>query len=233
MKNGVIPKEIAVIGKGFVNGIKIFNPNQKVTYAPAFRFQHLWNGESHSPDKETYTILIALPITFDDSVHIIKQMIVCIDKISIKSLRFWVKPHPTMPTNKLKRKFGSIWPKSFEFIDIDTQTALRKADILVSGMSSICLETIALGVPVLVIDQPRGLQYNPIPNELNQDLSKNCKTSQDILNGIVHYRKRDEEELARHHQLGLKIRETYFEPVTREGVLKFLGIKGDSIIGKS
>ena len=148
-------------------------------------------------------------------------------------LRFWVKPHPTMSANRIKNEFSSKWPKFFEFINFDTQSALRKADILISGMSSICLEAMALGIPVLVVEQAQGLQFNPIPNELNQDLSKNCKTSQDILNGIVHYRKRAEEELARHHQLGLKIRETYFEPVTREGVLKFLGIKGDSIIGKS
>ena len=232
-ENNIVPKEIAVIGKGFVNGMKIFNPNQKATHAPAFRFQHLWNGESHSPDKETYTILIALPVTFDDSVHIIKQMITCIDKVSMGSLRFWVKLHPTMPENKLKREFVSIWPKSFEFIAIDTQTALRKADILVSGMSSICLETIALGVPVLVIDQPRGLQYNPIPDKLEQDLWKQCSSSQDILDGIEHYRKRDEEELVRHKQLGLQIRKTYFEPVTRVGVLKFLGIEGEYNIAKS
>ena len=57
--------------------------------------------------------------------------------------------------------------------------------------------------------------------------------SQNILDGIKHYRKRDEEELARHHQLGLQIRKTYFEPVIREGVLKILGIKGDCIVAKS
>jgi len=148
-------------------------------------------------------------------------------------MRFWIKPHPTMPAERLKRKFGSRCPQSFHFTDLDTQAALRKSDILVSGMSSICLEAMALGIPVLVVEQLQGLQFNPIPNELNQDLSKNCKTNQDILNGIEYYRKRDEEELARHHQLGLQIRKTYFEPVTREGVLKFLGIKGDSIIGKS
>jgi len=227
-ENSIVPEEIAVIGKGFVNGMKIFNPNQKVSYAPAFRFQHLWNGGSHAPDKDTYTILIALPVTFDDSVHIIEQVIACIDEVSMKSLRFWVKPHPTMLANKLKREFGSIWPKSFEFIDINTQTALRKADILVSGMSSICLEAMALGVPVLVIDQPRGLQYNPIPGDLRQDLWKQCSSNQDILDGIDLYRNRNDKELNRHKELGQQIRETYFEHVTREGVLKFLGIEGDS-----
>ncbi|MDP7197535.1 MAG: hypothetical protein QF864_15285, partial [SAR202 cluster bacterium] len=118
LNHGVVPKKIAVIGKGFIDGLKIFNLDHEVDYAPAFRFQHLWNGEPHSTDKTYYTILIAFPITIDDSVHIIEQVIACIDEVSMKSLRFWVKPHPTMLANKLKREFGSIWPKSFEFIDI-------------------------------------------------------------------------------------------------------------------
>jgi CDP-glycerol glycerophosphotransferase (TagB/SpsB family) len=151
----------------------------------------------------------------------------------MKSLRFWVKPHPTMSANRIKNEFSSKWPKFFEFINFDTQSALRKADILISGMSSICLEAMALGIPVLVVEQAQGLQFNPIPNELNQDLSKNCKTSQDILDGIELYKNRDNAELVRHKDLGLQIRETYFEPVTRLGVLKFLGIEGDPIFEES
>ena len=100
-------------------------------------------------------------------------------------------------------------------------------------MSSICLEAMALGVPVLVVEQARGLQFNPIPNELDQDLWKQCSSSQDILEGIKLYQKRDEKELSRHRKLGLEIREIYFEPVTREGVLKFLGIEEDYTIGES
>ena len=85
----------------------------------------------------------------------------------------------------------------------------------------------------MVVDQPQGLQYNPIPDKLDQDLWKKCSSSEDILDGIKLFRERNEEELTRHHQLGLQIRKTYFEPVTREGVLKFLGIKGDSIVAES
>lgn len=233
LDNGVIPEIIAVIGKGFVDSLKVFNKGQKVVYAPAFRFQHLWNNCDLSPDKETYTILIALPITFDDSVHIIERMIACTNEKSIKTIRFWVKHHPTMPVKKIKRKFGEKWPQSFHFTDLDTQEAIRKANILVSGMSSITLEAMALGVPVLVIKQPSWLQYNPVPDNLEKDLWKLCGTREDIIEGVELYRKRDEAELTRHKELGLRIRETYFEPVTREGVLKFLGIEGEYNIAKS
>jgi len=39
--------------------------------------------------------------------------------------------------------------------------------------------------------------------------------------------------MAGHHQLGLQIRKTYFEPVIREGVLKLLDIEGDTTIAES
>ena len=85
LSHGVVPKKIAVIGKGFVNVLKIFNLDHEVNYAPAFRFQHLWNNEPRSTDKTYYTILIALPITFNDSIHIINQVISCINNYSIYS----------------------------------------------------------------------------------------------------------------------------------------------------
>ena len=88
------------------------------------------------------------------------------------------------------------------------------------------------GMPVLLIEQSLGLQYNPIPDKLDQDLWKQCRSSQDILDGIKIFRERDNKELARHHELGLQIRDTYFEPVTRERVLKLVGIEGNSIIGE-
>jgi hypothetical protein len=232
-ENGVVPKEIAAIGKGFINGLKVFNPNQKVGYAPAFRFQHLWNGGPCAPAKDNYTILIALPFTFNDSIYLIEQMILCSNEICIESMRFMIKPHPILSKEKIKSIFGKRWPRTFEFTQVDTQIALRKVDIVVSGMSSICLEAMALGVPVIAVEQPNGLQNNPIPEEIEQDLWKPCNSVKSILAGINHYKGRDEEEKVRHYQLGLKIRKTYFEPVSRVGVLKILGIEGDSTIGKS
>jgi len=229
----VIPTKIAVMGKGLVESTKEFFPELDVIRSPAFRFNHLFDETLHKSDSNKYIIFVALSIMIKESIYILKTVERIINNIDMNNLHFWVKPHPTMSEEILKKGLDGKWPKSFDFIDFSTQAALRKADILVGGMSNICLEAMALGVPVLVIEQPQGLQYNPIPDDIEQDLWKQCDSSQNILDGIEHYRKRDEKELARHHQLGLQIRETYFQPVTREGVLKFLGIEGDSTFAKS
>ena len=108
---------------------KIFIPELKVDYAPAFRFQHLWNGEPHSTDKTYYTILIALPITFNDSIHIINQVISCINDYSMKSLRFWVKPHPTMSEETLKKGLSGKWPEEFILIEGPSSDYISSSDI--------------------------------------------------------------------------------------------------------
>jgi len=228
LHHNLIPKDIAVIGKGFVNGLKIFNGDHNIEYAPAFRFQHLWNSQPHLPEKDYYTILIALPIIFAESIHILNQVIFCIKDLSIKSFRLWVKPHPTMSVNKIKNALANNYDDLLEFIQTDTKDALRQCDILISGMSSICLESISLGIPVLVVDQKQGLKYKAIPNELDQDLWKQVSSSQDIIAGIEFYRKRSMKEQIRHAELGKKIRENYFEPVTRKGVLRLLRIERNS-----
>jgi len=228
--NNVVPEKIAVIGKAFVDGLKIFSPNHDIEYAPAFRFQHLWNGEPHKPDSNKYTVLIALPIILNDSIHIIKMVNSCLNDLSINTLRIWVKPHPTISVDQLKNELSTEWPNIFEICEDDTQLALRKSDILISGMSSICLEAMALGIPALVVEQPYGLQFVPVPDDIPQDLWKLCYSKRDILKSIEHFKSRNENELIRHANLGNEIREKCFEPVNRQGILKFLNINGEEII---
>jgi hypothetical protein len=43
---------------------------------------------------------------------------------------------------------------------------------MIRRLSSIFLEAMALGFPVLVVDQSQGFHYIPIPNGLDQDLWK-------------------------------------------------------------
>ena len=68
----------------------------------------------------------------------------------------------------------------------------------------------------------KGLNYNTIPEEIPQDLWHSCRTSNGINNAIEFYRNRSDEEIARHKEIGIRIRKDYFEPVTKESVFKFL-----------
>ena len=48
----------------------------------------------------------------------------------------------------------------------------EQADIIISGMSSICLEAMALGIPAIIVENIHGLKYNAIPSQISKDLWK-------------------------------------------------------------
>ena len=64
--------------------------------------------------------------------------------------------------------------------------------------------------------------YNPIPETITDDIWRLCYSSEEIKKAIQFYKSRSPEEIKKHEVAEKKIREEYFEPVTKEGVRRFL-----------
>ena len=220
--SGILPATISVIGKGFIDSTREFAAILNVENSPAFRFQHVWNESTAKPDSNYFTILVALSIMSEESFNILNLVNEYLKTIGSNNMRFWVKPHPAMSEKELRNGFDNKWPEEFIIIQGPSSEYIPRSDIMISGMSSICLESMSLGVPVIVVENLRGLSYNPIPEEVSQDLWRPCRTPNDIENEVEYYQNRSDEEINRHKEIGLKIREDYFEPVTKEGVRNFL-----------
>ena len=222
----VIPNKIAVIGNGLVDSTKEFFPDLNVVISPAFRFNHLWDATYNKPDTCKFRILVALSITLKESVYILKTIEKIIGEIDITNMLFWIKPHPTMSKEKLKIALDGKCPKEFIFIQGSSSDYLNRCNILISGMSSICLEAMALGIPVIVVEKLSGLHYDQIPKEIPQGLWTSCRTLGDIENAIECYKNRSDKEIEEHKKIGLRIKKDYFEPISRDGVLDFLNLNG-------
>ena len=221
-KSNVLPTKIAVTGKGLIDSTKEFAPSINVESSPAFRFQHVWDESGAEPDPNYFTTLVALSIVYDESIYILRLVKECLKTMASTNLRFWVKPHPTMSKETLKKGLGGKWPEEFILIEGPSSDYIRKSNIVVSGMSSICLETLALGIPVILVENSAGLNYNPIPENIIQDLWRSCRTSEEISTAIILFKDRSDEQIQNHRKMGEKIKKDYFEAVTKEGVMKFL-----------
>src|SRR4030043_1181096 len=81
----VIPKEINVIGKGYINMVKEFCPDLQVKVEPAFRYSEVWNKRNYFPDKYKCSILVALPILTDESDEIIDIVLEAACSVNIKN----------------------------------------------------------------------------------------------------------------------------------------------------
>ena len=71
---------------------------------------------------------------------------------------------------------------------------------------------------------PTNEQIKEFAGKIQFDL-KRWNAMNIIRFGNHQYKKRDDEEVYRHYQLGLQIREKYFEPVTKDGVNYFLNVE--------
>jgi len=220
----VIPKEINVIGNGYIDMVKEFCPDLQVKVAPAFRYSEVWNKRNYSPDKYKCSILIALPILTDESDEIIDIVLEAACSVNIKSCIFKIKPHPACDIKKISNKWIKKLPEMFEFIDGDFNSCVEKSDILISSASTVCMETLVKGTPVIVIGNRLGLTQLPIPSNISEDIWKLCYSVNDVVGAIKLYSKKDSKMVNMYREIGCEIRDNFFEPVTELGVKKFLSL---------
>jgi hypothetical protein len=217
----VIPSKVAVIGKGMVQSARRFCSDLDVCITPAFRFQHVWQERKYFPSENVYTILVALPIMIGEAVHILKLLAHSANKRT-DNVYFSIKPHPTTSQTQIQAAFGDEWPERFKFIVGDFNDCVEKSNLLISSASSTCMETMAKGIPVVVVGNNSGLTHNPIPETITSDIWRLCYRTQEIADAIQFYQNSDPGKIKDYKKIGKRIREDYFEPVTRKGVREFL-----------
>lgn len=220
----VIPKDIFVIGKGYIIPVKQFCKSLSVKVAPAFRLSGVWSRRNDYPDKDKCSILAALPILMDESDEIISTILKVAHSIKIKNCIFKIKPHPSYNIEKISNKWKKKLTEIFEFVDGDFNSCVEKADILISCASSVCLETLAKGIPVIILANSLGLTQLSIPRSIKQDIWKLCYTPDDVIDAIKYYANRDDKTSDYFQRIGNQIREKYFEPVTELGVRRLLNL---------
>lgn len=222
---GVIPHEIAVVGRALIKPTKEFCKDLKVVAAPAFRFNNVWKKRRFSPDPHRFTVLISLPITLKESIEILKLVAGILKQKEFDNFLFHVKPHPVNNPEKIKRLFAADWPRQFEFVSGDFNDCVEKVNLLIGNTSSTCVEALAKGVPVIIIESQSGLTQNPIPENIKEDIWVLCYTAEELTKAMLFYTDRDEGMVKKHELVAQKIKEDYFEPVKNRSVRRFLRLK--------
>ena len=224
----ILPMEIGVIAKALLPSLRKYCPDIKLRLVPAIRYKGVWENRKYYPEENVFTILVALPIVISEAVYILKLLDHAANE-SVDNVRFWVKPHPATSQSQIQGAFDSGWPKQFEFVGGDFNDYVERSNLLIGSASSACMETLAKGIPVIIVGSRHGLTHNPIPETITSDIWWLCYTPQEIAEAIQFYQNRSPEKIKEHEEVGKRIREEYFEPVTREGVRQFLEFEDKSI----
>ena len=226
-ESGVIPDTIAVQGRGTISTVREFLPDLDVMVIPSFKSQDVWKCDLSRSDRSIFTVLITLPISIYASVRIIKRLIE-IQKskdFEHKAVKYIVKPHPATPVYKIKKKLRIEIPDALFFSEETSFLCLLKeADLLITEASSTCLEALACGVPVIIMENEGGLTYDPVPNAIPKNLYRKTRTYAQLIDAMKYYVNVTSETLRQQKIHGLKIREDYFEPITKDGIERFMNI---------
>jgi len=195
----------------------------KTKIVPAFRFSHLWQNHLVIPSSKYFTIFFALTHSWEESKAILQVLLDNLDFIINSNFRIIVKPHPTMSIENVKNMIGSDYSNIFSLVDESFIDCLSKSNMVISGLSGAVIESIVLGIPVVLLRNRRGITFNPIPKEIPQGIWNMCDSSDEIIGLIKKYSSNSDAQLQGYKELGKQVRKNYFEPVTKESVQKFMG----------
>ena len=224
---GTIPDVFAVQGDGCIEIVKEFLSDIDVITIPAFKYEHVWNRPNQKSFSECHELLVTFPISVEASVKILDLLIDANndDVERREDFKFLIKPHPTNSIQEITKKIKRVIPENFIFVEgMSFDKLLFKSSILITEASSTCLEAFAYGKPVIIVENPTGLTYDPVPKNIPNYLFKRCKESAGIREAIDKFLVFNDKELRRNQKKGNEIRKEYFEKVSSEGVKRFLDI---------
>lgn len=169
LKAGTLPDVLGVVCPSCIPQRKSVCDKLKLELFPAFRFSYLFNILDSRP-KNIKIILIALP-GFDvgESKQIIKEYLKMSQEIK-GSVRVIIKQHPGYTIDQFAELVPEFLSPCFEHTDKTFSELLGSVSVLISSASSVCVEAVAVGIPVLIHANRFGITMNSIPANISEDL---------------------------------------------------------------
>jgi len=213
----IIPNEILVIGKKIIPLIKEFNKDLNVSLAPGLRFQHLYNIKR---EKEISNIIfICLPMDLKAAINIIN---VSSDFLtSLSGYNLFLRPHPNTDLKSIIKLYPTFF-SNIKIVNDNLDAYLKKSKVLISAASTICFESIACGIPTIVIEIKSELNRNPIPYGINPIIWRVCYEKSAFIKSINLFLSYGIKDLKKLIIFSNELKRNYFKKVTKENVNFFV-----------
>ena len=156
MKSRVIPKIIASNFYYDVTDLKLFTKSLNIVPAPLFRFSY-FNLLKHKNKISNNSILVCLPIYFEESLSILKLVN---NFLAFNTMyNFLIKPHPFLKISKLKKY---IRHPNIKLTYDNNDLLFSRCFVLITNTSSISLESLLQGLPVIISSYMQKNIQNPL-----------------------------------------------------------------------
>ena len=158
-------------------------------------------------------------MVYSNSEDIVSLANEFIKKYKNTQYNFFVNYHPMLDFEKLKKKYNFI-KKNFTIVKENFNHNYKKFDCVVSNSSSICFESLAHGIPVIIVKSKSRLTHNPISN-VKYPIWKVAENENDLKKALDYFLTNKKKSYAKISDI---IKKNYFNSVNRESLSKLLGI---------
>ncbi|MBH32298.1 MAG: hypothetical protein CMD90_01465 [Gammaproteobacteria bacterium] len=219
--NSVTPKKLFTVGDNEGLEASRFTKRTALQAGPAFRFRYLWSDLPKTNEQKDI-IFVALPITLQQSTGIMEGVNSINDELKGRKAHFLIKLHPTMDKSLLLNNLSFTFPENMAFTSDEASSILVKSALIISGMSSICLEACAVGVPLIVYNSQNLIPFNSLPNNISKKTWKNVSNKKELTREVKNFlnMKKSEKEIVSLYSETVK--KDNFKPVNNSTVKELL-----------
>ncbi|MBI9033214.1 MAG: hypothetical protein JEZ03_01970 [Bacteroidales bacterium] len=223
---GLVPDQIIVIGDALKDSVKLYCHDIPVVTGPAFRYMNMYDTiVPKQNDKKS--IVVALPIMLHDGLEILKMLASLHQEIDFSRFNVLVKPHPAVCFNEVlleefMRKSKKYWSDNYILDMGDFKECMMLSSVLISHGSSVLIEAIAYGVPVIVLCLNSSITQNPIPKSIDSKIWKLVYNNEELKAAFIQYTNLNEEQRNDIDGIGKEVRLGCFKQVTKSAVQEFL-----------
>jgi hypothetical protein len=228
--HGLSAKKHWVCGKRMLPLFSAYDHSAAYKVVPALRYNYLYETQSEGL-KSKNALIVFLTSDLEESLCILDIAFSNIGHTLAHFDAIVIKPHQALNID-----FQSIvldrWPDAYKNNAITWKVVmvsnlLHSAGLVITAGSSVALEAIISGIPVVIVGRKAGLELNSLDGVDN--LFWRIVYSSDDFKGVLASGFRDLPSRELRYSYGQEILAGYFEPITEAGMRVFLPKKMDNI----
>ncbi|WP_420266094.1 hypothetical protein [Candidatus Magnetominusculus dajiuhuensis] len=136
-------------------------PREQLYIAEAVRYAYLEKYLGYEFNKTEKIVLLACSISIHESSSMLNVLYEALN--GNPGIEVWIKPHPFLHIEELF-KYSEIEMKTctFKIKNNPVGELLQRARIVVVGESSVCIEALAFGCEVFIVNSPEWISMSPL-----------------------------------------------------------------------
>ena len=191
-------------------------PEDRVLKGPALRYAHLRQTQPTADSGQPTLLFVPLSLDTSASAELLWKLAAALPDVPVA-----IKPHPMAQMPGFREAVGADrLPPSFEWVGGSMDEWLARCGAVAAIASTTILETAAAGVPVVVVGREAALDLNPLA--WSDELGRVVREPAEIRDEVLRLLDLDEAGRERYRELGRRLVEESFAPVTDEAMEAFL-----------